>query len=144
MQEFNPYLVADELRRATRALSSRGLKLAARWAAEMVVGLPPEDTDERSDFELESRPKTNISEDEEDNSDSYVLSKTFFDLGEYLRAAFVLDQSKPLSRKGVFLWGYSLYLVRVTQRPCLYQNVIQYLETLVPFRRAKSAGKKKY
>ncbi len=74
-----------------------------------MVGLEPESADEV--FDEISSDESSCGLDEIDDSDSYILAKTFFDMGEYLRCAFVLEHAGRLSRTGVFLWGYSLYLV---------------------------------
>jgi anaphase-promoting complex subunit 8 len=47
---------------------------------------------------------------EEEDSDLYLLAKTYFDLGEYQRAAATLKDEPVQTSKTVFLRGYALYL----------------------------------
>ena len=98
--------VRSELRSAFQLLSSRGLKLAAKWAAELCVGLP----DAPGSFAADDAAAVG-----EHMDDRYMLSKSYFDLGEYQRAAEVLNKSgtsATLDPKALFLRGYALYLVR--------------------------------
>ena len=61
-----------ELRRAVIELRGRGLNTPAKWAAEQLTGLPTGDDND-------SEPSTSSSSDEED-SDIFLLAKSYFDL----------------------------------------------------------------
>ena len=61
-----------ELRRAVIELRARGLNAPAKWAAEQLTGLPTGDDND-------SEPSTSSSSDEED-SDIFLLAKSYFDL----------------------------------------------------------------
>lgn len=80
--------VADarkQLREATTILSNRGLKLAARWAAEQLNGLKHEESDESIHF------STAEPVDDTKCSDLELYAKSILDLGEYYRAASTLS-----------------------------------------------------
>lgn len=89
-----------ELRKAVIELRARGLNAPAKWAAEQLTGLPIDEGDE-------PKPSTSESTDE-DEDDTYLLAKSFFDLKEYRRVAHVL-KSRP-GKKSRFLRCYALYL----------------------------------
>ena len=111
-----------ELRTAVIELRARGLNAPAKWAAEQLTGLPNSDDNH-------SEPSTISSSDEED-SDIFLLAKTYFDLKvmlqhintesaqsrshvnaflqEYRRVAHVLKTCP--GDKATFLRCYALYL----------------------------------
>lgn len=74
-----------QLRAATIMLSNRGLKLAARWAAEQLNGLKFEEHDESTQL-CSVEP-----EDDTKCSDLELYAKSILDLGEYYRAASTLS-----------------------------------------------------
>ncbi|CAM6083310.1 unnamed protein product [Calypogeia fissa] len=106
-----------ELRRAIGQLRGRGLYAGAKWAAEVLVGLPEETPAEKAALKRQSRrkepPGTGAlnslrEEDEEDDEDVLLLAKAYFDMREYRRAAHAL---RGLSgHKAVFLRCYATYL----------------------------------
>ncbi|KAK9203068.1 hypothetical protein WN943_013322 [Citrus x changshan-huyou] len=123
----------NELRSAIRQLSNRCLYSAAKWAAEQLVGIeqdpakytPTNTRFQRGSSSIRRRFRTNditstpvagvsyvstpvMEEDEVEDSDFYLLAKSYFDCREYRRAAHVLrDQT---GRRSVFLRCYALYL----------------------------------
>lgn len=92
-----------ELQRSVQQLSTRGLKLSTRWAAELAVAI---DLGEAPAAPSTTHESTVVMDD------VYVLAKSHFDCGEYRRAAHTLESSKlhVFSNTHYFLWGYSLYL----------------------------------
>jgi anaphase-promoting complex subunit 8 len=110
---WEPSMIRSELMHATAILSHRGLKQAAKWASEQMVGIPvghPASLDAPL-FENEWSQLT--------QKDWYA--KTLMDLGEYLHAAAVLSEPttdvsrmmpplKTISIFGIYLRAYSLYL----------------------------------
>ncbi|KAL5722362.1 anaphase-promoting complex component apc8 [Ranunculus cassubicifolius] len=126
----------DELRTAIRQLNDRCLHSASKWAAEQLVGLgiqqePLKNTPSHTRFQrgsssirrrfltsgdMSATPIAGVSyvntpiheEDENFDSDCYLLAKSYFNCKEYRRAAHALrDQT---GKKAVFLRCYSLYL----------------------------------
>ena len=102
-----------ELSEAVMQCSMRGLKNAAVWASELLVGVSKASDDDDGDdneatinaefpFHTMMTPK-------------YLLAKSYYDAGELLRCVHVLspcDESsfEKLNAVELFLWGYSLYL----------------------------------
>lgn len=77
-----------ELRKAVIELRARGLNAPAKWAAEQLTGLPIDEGDE-------PKPSTSESTDE-DEDDTYLLAKSFFDLKVvYHRAPKFSISTKP-------------------------------------------------
>ena len=72
------------MRKAIFDLNKRGLKYSAKWCAELLMGLI--DNSRHETYEI--NPYLGMSTK---TSDRYQLAKSFFDLGEYLRAANVLS-----------------------------------------------------
>ena len=110
---WDPSLVRSELMQATSILSHRGLKLAAKWAAEQLVGIPGGKPASLDDGLLQTE-FGQLTEKE-------WYAKSLFDLGEYIHAASVLSEpttdvtriSAPLedlSSFGIHLRAYALYL----------------------------------
>ena len=99
----------DELRAAVRQCSDRGLRCSSKWAAEQLIGLRspvPSDDQEMSS----SSPAAAIDEEDEteDESDTMLLAKAYFDANEFLRAAHALRNAR--AARGRFLRWYSLFL----------------------------------
>jgi hypothetical protein len=129
--DWDPATVQAELLQATCVLSHRGLKLAAKWAAEQLVGI-------RSDSNTENSSGTSNQQQQQQQQQhaawSHLTSKDWYakslvDLGEYLHAAYVLSDtthsaseaggvdilqipgpSSELSTFGVYLRAYALYM----------------------------------
>ena len=110
---WDPSSVKAELMQATSLLSHRGLKLAAKWASEQLVGIPV-GSPASLDVNLLQAEFSQLNE-----NDWYA--KTLFDLGEYLHSSSVLSRpstdvtriSPPredLSSFGIYLRAYALYL----------------------------------
>ncbi|CAG8849678.1 20748_t:CDS:2, partial [Gigaspora margarita] len=101
------------LRKAVTECSERGLYFATKWAAETLDGLPASSKellesvkmDMSYSFFTQKDLSTNIDYIE---NDKYLLGKSYFDVKEFDRAAFVLERCK--SSKCRFLKGYSKYL----------------------------------
>ncbi|EKU21608.1 anaphase promoting complex subunit 8 [Nannochloropsis gaditana CCMP526] len=94
-----------ELRAAVADLSARGLKLAAKWAAEQLAGLRQPSTNMERPAGIFSGPRAwegwveeEAGEDEgtapAEFSDAFLVAKACFDTGEYRRAAHVLQVEK--------------------------------------------------
>ena len=92
-----------ELRSAIVELNKRGLKHSAKWCAELLIGLVENNTCESYEMNFNSLSLNASSLGKKNNTntttDRYQLAKTFFDLGEYLRAANTLSFTQILDRK---------------------------------------------
>ncbi|CAG8490346.1 10735_t:CDS:10 [Cetraspora pellucida] len=112
------FLTSEEvgfvLRKAITECSERGLYFAAKWAAETLDGLSSslKESLESAKMDMsycsfftQQDLSTNINYVE---FDKYLLGKSYFDVKEFDRAAFVLE--KCTSSKCRFLKGYSKYL----------------------------------
>ncbi|KAJ1500707.1 Anaphase-promoting complex subunit 23, partial [Coelomomyces lativittatus] len=111
------------LRHSIKECSDRGLYFASKWSAEQLTGLSsslatthsripflpliPEDCEIHSDLNGNSTiPPLSLGLHPE--HDVYLLAKTYFDLKEFKRCAWVLQECQaPLH---LFLWGYAMYL----------------------------------
>ena len=114
--------VRCSLRRASVELSKRGLKLAAKWAAEQLIGLPSRSsatndqngvfwsTPDRNNKDGVKTLGTNhlhyeLSGEEEDK---VIYAQTLFDMGEFDNAAHILScssTSTPSSTSALVLGG---------------------------------------
>ena len=92
------------LRQATAALQLRGLTNSAKWCAEQLVGLEQssQDAEKLSASAVEGPAAALLCKGPEHCSDRFLLAKTYFDLGEFQRAAFLL-QAPPAPLGGVEL-----------------------------------------
>lgn len=114
--DWDPATVQTELLQATAILSHRGLKLAAKWAAEQLSGIA-----------IVSQPygtsshKINLLPTFSELTPKDWYAKSLMDLGEYLHAAAVLSEPTDdvvlipgpladLSSFGIYLRAYSLYM----------------------------------
>jgi anaphase-promoting complex subunit 8 len=146
--DWNVERARKELRAASIELSRRGLKLAAMWAAEQLIGLVspaatplPPNTPLAADFSFASL-----------SDDLAIFAKTIFDQGEYARAAsflsapnysattkkadaagagdWVVEPPLPnLTEYGIFIRAYSLYLAgerRKEEQVVELRYVLQY------------------
>jgi hypothetical protein len=86
---WNPTQVAADLQKACQILSERGLKLAAKWAAEQWMGIVPELVQGGA---AESSISDSLLMDETANSPYVYYAKTLMELGEYAAAAAALSQ----------------------------------------------------
>lgn len=132
--------IRQELRAAVKMLSGRGLKIASKWAAELLVGLDSSKAAQggKSFMSTTSAPSGSNSHiaptvEPDEDSDVYMLAKGLFDCGEYQRAAEALKNSPtspwgggeqasasrgvggeqvgtPGWRKALFLRSYALFL----------------------------------
>ena len=111
---WNPDQVFSDLQAACQILSERGLKLAAKWAAEQLMGLPTPSHPQHAAF-------PHLKWQEETATPHYA--RTLMDLGEYAHAASVLSEpptsnsvlsvpppSTDLSPAGFALRAYALYM----------------------------------
>jgi Anaphase promoting complex subunit 8 / Cdc23 len=105
---WEPSLVKAELLQASAILSHRCLKLAAKWAAEQVVGIPVGQPaslqEENNPEELESgqdqktppaaapRVQSVLQEELLNMTEQDWYAKSLVELGQYLQAAVVLSQ----------------------------------------------------
>ncbi|EKX37877.1 hypothetical protein GUITHDRAFT_144699 [Guillardia theta CCMP2712] len=103
--EEQPQLMKGELRLALKHLSEHGLLFGAKWAAEQLNGFASEVTaDEAAAAQRMSTGQRKGGEEE----DLVDLAKTYVDVKEYKRAAYLLRECR--SSRGVFLRGYATYL----------------------------------
>lgn len=108
-------LAAYELRKAVHDLSARGLKLAAKWAAEQLVGLPAS-VSEGSSADISFYP-TDFGK-----TPSYKLlfAKSLLDVGEYQRSAAVFGPTdggvSGLEPTEQFIRHFALYLAGEKQK----------------------------
>jgi hypothetical protein len=119
---WEPAQIRSELRMATTILSHRGLKLAAKWASEQLVGLVKTDgTMDSSTAGGEIATMKGLHMELTQLQDRDWYAKSLLELGEYLHAASVLSQpnddvtsmTPPLedaSTYGIYLRAYALYL----------------------------------
>lgn len=93
---------AEELRLAVRRLSSRGLYIAAKWSAELLVAINTNLEEGKNELprSVHVRP--------EPVSDMASLAKAYFDVRDYRRAAHCLQQCE--NNLEVFLRGYATFL----------------------------------
>ncbi|XP_034173096.1 cell division cycle protein 23 homolog isoform X1 [Osmia lignaria lignaria] len=100
--KFDIKEVKSDLLRAINECSQRGLLHTTKWLAELSYSLKdvkPNVHDITADVYLS---------DTEEEEDTYILAKTYFDLKEYARAAYFTEQCK--TSKVRFLHLYSRYL----------------------------------
>ena len=98
----------QQLRRATKECSRRGLKLASRWASEQLLGLAVSNTNTTANNNDNNSSSMNKSMDSQASSvlplpllseekcqpnDIELYATSLFDLGEYSRAAHILSMS---------------------------------------------------
>lgn len=106
--EWSIDTVRSELRNAVVTLSHHCLKLAAKFAADQLIGLP-------SDNSIDPLPAPQPATDVE------LYAKSLMELGEYAHAAAVLSKSNQdvttmtpplsgLSSFGIYLRAYAMYL----------------------------------
>lgn len=96
-------------RLAVRQCSERGLRCSSKWAAEQLIGLRPVEAP-GDDMEMASAvaPVEEVDDETEEESDSVLLAKAYFDANEFLRAAHVLRGAR--AARGRFIRWYSLFL----------------------------------
>ncbi|XP_072178028.1 uncharacterized protein [Diadema setosum] len=99
-KEFNLPEVKRDLLIATKQCQERGLLQSAKWCAELSYSLQ-----NVKPATVTAEPDT---QDFLEEFDKYTLAKTFFDLREYERAAFFVEDCQ--SNKAFFLHMYANYL----------------------------------
>ncbi|CAG8526516.1 6670_t:CDS:10 [Acaulospora morrowiae] len=119
------------LREAVINCSERGLYFAAKWAAETLDGLPTSDEsseemkmDISHDSFFQQKQKSTYLDRVE--YDKYLLGKSYFDVKEFDRAAFVLEKCR--SAKCRFLRIYSKYLAGEKRKEEERQDIMGPLE----------------
>ena len=111
---WDPSLIRQELLQATSILSHRGLKLAAKWAAEQMMGIPM-----GNPGKLDMAPP--LSQEWSQMTEQDWYAKSLMDLGEYLHAAAALSQPttdaarmmpplEKISPFGIYLRAYCLFM----------------------------------
>jgi hypothetical protein len=102
---WDPSMVKSELLQASAVLAHRGLKLASKWAAEQMVGIPvgrpaslqqvpvtrPEEVDDSQLPPHTPTIQTVLQEELLNMTEVDWYSKSLVELGEYLHAAAVLS-----------------------------------------------------
>jgi anaphase-promoting complex subunit 8 len=117
--QWEPETIRSELQIATTVLSQRGLKLAAKWASEQLMGLPWEQKMDSSSTSVEQCPL--VTEVLQESNPIVLYAKSLMELGEYMHAASVLSRPNhivttmaaplpQLSSYGIFLRAYALFL----------------------------------
>uniref|UniRef100_A0A7S2WAH8 Cdc23 domain-containing protein n=1 Tax=Mucochytrium quahogii TaxID=96639 RepID=A0A7S2WAH8_9STRA len=124
--EWKPHQVRSSIRESIRALSSRGLKKSAGWAAEILNGIGEgfvvskevrgkKRGKDKVGLDAKGRKADAWPDSEPPDTDSLLIAKSFYDLDEYERCAHVLSPGGTIPKSGnskeIFLWAYSLYLV---------------------------------
>ncbi|KAG0139623.1 hypothetical protein CROQUDRAFT_101269 [Cronartium quercuum f. sp. fusiforme G11] len=103
-----PIKARSILRSAIPTLSSRGLLIASKWAAELLVSInlnPNSDLDTNEEMLINHNHQI---DETEIHSDLYYLGRSYFDTKEYERATKALSSIK--SGPGRFLGLYSKFL----------------------------------
>jgi anaphase-promoting complex subunit 8 len=113
---------ARGLRCGQAALAARGLVYASRWAAELLLALPPRSAEDEV-APAHHRPCNDLlkptSSVQLDQDDTYTLAKAYFDSKQYRRCAGLLSRSKEQAREltdytetsaATFLRCYALFL----------------------------------
>jgi len=105
--DWDPALVHTELLQASAILSHRGLKLAAKWAAEQLVGIATTTKAAAAAAGPTHKPTTAIPQMHQLQESAWSTltgadwyAKSLFDLGEYLHAAYVLSDTTTQSTTG--------------------------------------------
>jgi anaphase-promoting complex subunit 8 len=132
---WNPAQVCVDFQVASAILGDRGLKLAAKWIAELWMGLPPEIIDNTTTTTSLHNDTTTSSSMcsiperlhvRQETNPAVAYAKSLLDLGEYAHAAAILSETSlnnpgasvetmnpplaDLSSKAVFYRAYALYL----------------------------------
>ena len=135
---WEPAQIRSELRMATTILSHRGLKLAAKWTSEQLVGLVRTDgTMDSSTAGGEIATMKGLHAEMSQLQDRDWYAKSLLELGEYLHAASVLSQpnddvtcmTPPLedaSNYGIYLRAYALYLAGERRKEQDYLELQRY------------------
>lgn len=90
---------AVELRNAARDCTDRGLMVAARWAAEQLLAIPPE---------LRSPSEEQVVDQENPESDRLDMARAYLQQKQFARAAHVLRQST--GNTACFVRGYAKFM----------------------------------
>lgn len=104
--------VVVQLRTAAQELRSRGLKQAAKFASDLLLGVPLAIRRQMMASGSQQHGQgNNISEDNDEDLDRYTAALTAFDMNEYARAHHMLEESSHRGSKTRFLQHYALYMV---------------------------------
>jgi anaphase-promoting complex subunit 8 len=134
---WEPAQIRSELRMATTILSHRGLKLAAKWTSEQLVGLVRTDGTMDSSTAGGEIAMKGLHAEMTQLQDRDWYAKSLLELGEYLHAAAVLSQpnddvtcmTPPLedaSSYGIYLRAYALYLAGERRKEQDYLELQRY------------------
>ena len=125
--------IKTELHTASVVLSQRGLKLAAKWATEQLLGLPSSHSHHQGSQKVDDKNDDGTNDITLDlqspliraalqEMDPFVLhAKSLLELGEYMHAAAILSRPNQivatmaaplpnLSPYGMFLRAYALFM----------------------------------
>jgi anaphase-promoting complex subunit 8 len=139
---WNPAQVSADLQKACQILSERGLKLAAKWAAEQWMGIAPEMI---SDTVAESTISDSLLMNDESNTltPAVFYAKTLLELGEYAAAAAALSQPShdklstvetmppplvDLTPFAFYLRAYALYMAGERRKEEEYLELKRYVD----------------
>ncbi|KAL3924246.1 MAG: hypothetical protein SGILL_001159 [Bacillariaceae sp.] len=126
---WEPSMVKSQLLQASAVLSHRGLKLASKWAAEQVVGIPvgqpaslgmnqdEEELHHDQDFatSVPSRIPTVIQEELLNMTEKDWYAKSLLEVGEYLHAAAFLSRDLGVDGEGISTTTTSATACDITQ-----------------------------
>ncbi|CAJ1949143.1 unnamed protein product [Cylindrotheca closterium] len=118
---WDPSLIRAELLQATSILSHRGLKLAAKWAAEQMVGIPMGNPGRLELLFQQQQPQNLVAQEWSQLTEQDWYAKSLMDMGEYLHASAALSEPtteasqmmpplESISSFGIYLRSYCLYL----------------------------------
>jgi anaphase-promoting complex subunit 8 len=141
---WNPAQVSADLQKACQILSERGLKLAAKWAAEQWMGIAPEMI---SDTVAESSISDSLLMNDQRNTltPAVFYAKTLLELGEYAAAAAALSQPShdklstvetmpppllDLTPFAFYLRAYALYMAGERRKEEEYLELKRYVDPL--------------
>ena len=114
---LNKNELKNELTVAITRASARGLKQSAKWAAELLTGIPQESPQDRSANAQNAATPPPLEPGQ--TSPRYLLAKSYYDAGELMRCVSALSPPmvvpgksalRDLTALELFLWGYALYL----------------------------------
>lgn len=95
----------EDLRSAVREQSERGLHSSSKWCAEQLVGLS---SSPAAGAPANAAAAPAAPADDGDATDALLLSRSYFQMREYMRASHVLEETP--GHKARFLRLYALYL----------------------------------
>ncbi|EJD02696.1 TPR-like protein [Fomitiporia mediterranea MF3/22] len=103
------------LRRAVKDCSDRGLYFASKWASELLLSIPAEKRNSKSEGQTSAismtdatAEATEVDQEEEEEQDILAAARTYAEAKEYMRASKLLHECK--SARGRFMRWYFDFL----------------------------------